>query len=70
MKQLADKPFLVIEEGSLSRPLEAFQEAGLAPKVRLHVHDDYSILSMVEHELGVSILAGTGVAKNKLSYCD
>lgn len=56
LKQLADEPFLVIEEGSLSRPLEAFRETGLAPKVRLRVHDDYSILSMVEHELGVSIL--------------
>ena len=56
LEQLAAEPFLVIEEGSLSRPLEAFREAGLAPHVRLRVHDDYSILSMVEHGLGVSIL--------------
>jgi len=56
LEQLVAEPFLVIEEGSLSRPLEAFREAGLAPRVRLRVHDDYSILSMVEHGLGVSIL--------------
>lgn len=56
LKQLASEPFLVIEEGSLSRPLEAFREVGLAPQVRLRVHDDYSILSMVEQGLGVSIL--------------
>ena len=56
LKQLAHEPFLVIEEGSLSCPLEAFRKAGLAPHVRLRVHDDYSILSMVEHGLGVSIL--------------
>lgn len=56
LAQLAAEPFLVIEEGSLSRPLEAFREAGLSPNVRLRVHDDYSILSMVEHGLGVSIL--------------
>lgn len=56
LEQLAIEPFLVIEEGSLSRPLEAFHEAGLSPHVRLHVHDDYSIMSMVEHEMGVSIL--------------
>lgn len=56
LEQLAAEPFLVIEEGSLSRPLEAFREAGLSPNVRLRVHDDYSILSMVEHGLGVSIL--------------
>lgn len=53
-----------------ARPLEDFREAVLTPKVRLRVHDDYSILSMVEHELGVSILAGTGAVKNKLLYCD
>lgn len=56
LSQLAEYPFLVIEEGSFSRPMEAFRELSLQPKVRLCVHDDYSILSMVESGLGVSIL--------------
>lgn len=56
LRQLAAEPFLVIEEGNLSRPLEAFREQGIEPDVRLRVHDDYSILSMVESGLGVSIL--------------
>lgn len=56
LEQLAKYPFLVIEEGNLSRPLEAFHEQELEPKIRLRVHDDYSILSMVENNLGVSIL--------------
>lgn len=56
LSQLAEYPFLVIEEGSFSRPMEAFRELSLQPKVRLRVHDDYSILPMVESELGVSIL--------------
>lgn len=56
LSQLAEYPFLVIEEGSFSRPMEAFRELSLQPKVRLRVHDDYSILSMVESGLGVSIL--------------
>lgn len=56
LEQLAEYPFLVIEEGSESRPLVVFHEQGLEPKVRLRVHDDYSILSMVENNLGVSIL--------------
>lgn len=55
-EELVKEPFLVIEEGSLSRPLEAFKELGLKPEVKLRVHDDYSILSMVENGLGVSIL--------------
>lgn len=56
LEDLAKDPFLVIEEGSLSKPLEAFRQAGLEPSVRLRVHDDYSILSMVEMGIGVSIL--------------
>lgn len=56
LEQLAKENFLVIEEGSLSKPLEALRQAGLEPAVRLRVHDDYSILSMVETGLGVSIL--------------
>lgn len=56
LQELSTEPFLAIEEGSFSRPLAAFQEAGLMPDIRLRVHDDYSILSMVEHGLGVSIL--------------
>lgn len=56
LETLAKEPFLVIEEGPLSKPLEAFHQMGLTPDVRLRVHDDYSILSMVEAGLGVSIL--------------
>lgn len=56
LDELAKEPFLVIEEGTLSKPLEAFRQKGLEPNVRLRVHDDYSIMSMVESGLGVSIL--------------
>lgn len=56
LKQLAGEPFLLLEEGALSEPLEAFSQIGLKPNIRLRVHDDYSILSMIETGLGVSIL--------------
>lgn len=56
LEKLAAEPFLLLEEGVLSEPLEAFRQAGLEPRVRLCVHDDYSILSMIESGLGVSIL--------------
>ena len=52
LKQLAGEPFLLLEEGAL----EAFSQIGLKPNIRLRVHDDYSILSMIETGLGVSIL--------------
>ncbi len=56
LDDLVKEPFLLLEEGALSEPLEAFKQAGLEPSVRLCVHDDYSILSMIELGLGVSIL--------------
>lgn len=56
LDDLAREPFLLLEEGALSEPMEAFRNAGLEPDVRLCVHDDYSILSMIESGLGVSIL--------------
>ena len=56
LDDLVKEPFLLLEEGALSEPLEAFKQAGLEPSVRLCVHGDYSILSMIELGLGVSIL--------------
>lgn len=56
LKDLANEPLLLLEEGAYSEPLEAFRSAGITPNIRLRVHDDYSILSMVELGLGVSVL--------------
>lgn len=56
LEDLSKEPFLLLEEGVLSEPLEAFRQAGLEPSIRLCGHDDYSILSMIELGLGVSIL--------------
>lgn len=39
-----------------SVPLAAFHAAGLEPNIRMTMHDDYSILSMVQQGLGVTIL--------------
>lgn len=56
LMDLCTEPFLLLEEGTYSEPLEAFYAACLMPNIRLRVHDDYSILSMVEQGLGVSLL--------------
>ena len=56
LENMEKEPFLLLEEGALSEPLEAFKQAGVEPSIRLCVHDDYSILSMIESGLGVSIL--------------
>lgn len=57
LDELKKEPFLMLEEGLYSEPLAAFQHAGIHPNIRLRVHDDYSILSMIEAGLGFSILA-------------
>ncbi len=54
---LSNEPFLLVEEGTLSEPLDAFAAQRLTPNVRFRIHDDYTILSMVEQGLGVSILS-------------
>lgn len=66
LEALANEPFLLLEEGAFCEPLEAFHRAGLTPDIRLRVHDDYSILSMVEQGLGVSLL--TELVLRKTNY--
>ncbi len=66
LEELAHEPFILLEEGAYSEPLEAFRAEGLDPEIRLRAHDDYSILSMVEQGLGISML--TELVLNKTSY--
>lgn len=57
LTDLAKEPFLMLEEGLYSEPLNAFHQLGIQPNIQLRVHDDYSLLAMIEAGLGFSILA-------------
>lgn len=57
LSQLSQEPFILLEEGNYSEPLKAFEKEGLKPDIKFTIHDDYSIMAMVEAGLGVSILA-------------
>lgn len=57
LEALTAEPFILLEEGHYSEPLEAFRALGLTPNIRYTIHDDYAIMTMVEAGLGVSILA-------------
>ena len=57
LEQLAEEPFILLEEGHYYEPLEAFRSVGIKPDVKYTIHDDYAIMTMVEAGLGVSILA-------------
>lgn len=66
MEDLLKEPFILLEEGHLSEPLEIFKKNNLHPNIQFRVHDDYTIMSMVEKGLGISILPQ--LVLNKVSY--
>ncbi|MDO5785131.1 MAG: LysR family transcriptional regulator [Eubacteriales bacterium] len=55
--ELTKEPFILLEEGHFSEPINAFHAAGLEPNIKYTIHDDYAIMTMVEAGLGVSMLA-------------
>lgn len=57
LDELVNEPFILLEEGHFSEPLEAFDACKLKPNVKFCIHDDYAIMTMVEAGLGISILA-------------
>ncbi len=57
LPDVAAEPFILLEEGHYSEPVNAFHSLGLEPNIKYTIHDDYAIMTMVEAGLGVSILA-------------
>ena len=53
---LADYPFLMLEKGGEADAAAIFAAHGVQPRVHFRTIDDYSIMSMVESGLGISIL--------------
>ena len=56
LDELAAEPFILLERGSDNEISPLFETAGLSLTVCLSTWDDYAIMSMVENDLGVSIL--------------
>lgn len=74
LEELAAEPFIFLFEGALNEPMEVFERRGLTPKAQFSIYDDYTIMSMVEQGLGVSILpelilrrAGYRIALEKIA---
>lgn len=64
LKEIASEPFILLEEGHYSEPLNAFRAAGLEPNIKYTIHDDYAIMTMAEAGLGISILAELMLRRN------
>lgn len=56
LKELEKEPFILLDEGQLSEPLEFFKQNNLQPNIQYRVYDDYTIMSMIEKGLGIAIL--------------
>lgn len=53
---LCNEPFMLLEKGAKAEVSEIFERCNLTPNTHFTTWDDYSIMSMVESGLGVSIL--------------
>lgn len=57
LEDLCQDPFMLLEKDGKAEISNLFEARGLQPKVFYTTADDYSIMSMVEKGLGVSILS-------------
>ncbi len=65
LEELSREPYILLDEGELSEPLEFFRANGLEPNTQYIVYDDYTIMSMVEEGLGISVLSALVLNKHK-----
>lgn len=56
LEELAECSYILLDEGKVSEPMEYFKKSGIRPNIQYIVFDDYTIMSMVENDLGVSVL--------------
>lgn len=56
LTDLADETFVLMESGYSQIVERMFRDAGIRPKQQYTVKDDYTVMSMVESGLGVSLL--------------
>ncbi len=56
LEAMCREPFMLIEQNGSSEVMHIFETHGMKPQVQFKTWDDYAIMSMVESELGISIL--------------
>lgn len=56
LKEIENEPLILLDEGSYSVPLTAFERHNIKPNIAYEVYDDYTILSMVKQNIGISLI--------------
>lgn len=64
LKTMAEQPLIIVDEGGVNTVLKAFDSSNITPNVKYRIHDDNTILSMVEKGIGVSILPSMILGKS------
>lgn len=57
IQKISKEPFILLEEGHYNETLLAFEKENMKPNIKFVVHDDFTIMRMVEKEMGISILS-------------
>ncbi len=57
LEEITQEPFILLEEGNYNEALLAFEHAGLHPQIKYTIHDDFTIMKMVQNGMGISILS-------------
>lgn len=66
LQELIDHPFILTSAGSQNHVMELFKAAQLTPQIKYNLAQILSILNMVNHGAGVSIVADLALDKNIL----
>lgn len=56
IEAIAEDSFILVHEGEINDALKLFAAHSLEPNVEYVVHDDYTVMAMVEQGLGISIM--------------
>lgn len=56
LADLAKESLIMLDEGNIYTTETAFESVGLKPNLKYLVHDDYTILAMIEEGLGIGVL--------------
>ena len=64
LADLVGEPYIRLEEGDFNEPMNAFRANDLKPSVRLKVYDDYTVMAMVEENLGYSIIPEMNLSRH------
>jgi LysR family transcriptional activator of glutamate synthase operon len=56
IREIEQEPFIMSSYKGTNDVVMSFEKYGIKPNIRFHLYDEKGILSMVEHDIGISIL--------------